>query len=224
MVQCAVKQILEPILEAQFWHVSYGFRPGRGCHGALEHIRCAPSPRARAADGRRYRPPYSWVIEGDIRGLLRPDFDITRSCSACEGELLIAGATKLVLQFLKAGVLTEEQILRTETGTPQGGVTSPLLANIALSAIEERYERWVDHRQPAKRSNAQIDGRRAAGSARRNDRRAGRMVCLPVRYADDFVVLVSGTQSRSKPKRTHSPSTYGHPSHCSCRPRKREIH
>ena len=68
VVQCAVKNILEPIFEAGFWHVSYGFRPGRGCHGALEHIRMCMRPRATAEDGRRQRTPYQWVIEGDIRG------------------------------------------------------------------------------------------------------------------------------------------------------------
>ena len=52
----------------------------------------------------------------------------------------------MVGQFLKAGVLAEDQFLRTDTGTPQGGIVSPLLSNIALSAIEERYERWVYHR------------------------------------------------------------------------------
>jgi hypothetical protein len=56
VVQCAVKQILEPIFEAQFWHVSYGFRPGRSVHGALEYVRAAMNPLARAPDGRRYRP------------------------------------------------------------------------------------------------------------------------------------------------------------------------
>jgi len=68
VVQCAVKNILEPIFEAGFWHVSYGFRPGRGCHGALEHIRISMRPRAKAEDGRRWRTPYQWVIEGDIKG------------------------------------------------------------------------------------------------------------------------------------------------------------
>jgi retron-type reverse transcriptase len=68
VVQCAVKNILEPIFEAGFWHVSYGFRPGRGCHGALEHIRMCMRPRSTAEDGRRQRTPYQWVIEGDIKG------------------------------------------------------------------------------------------------------------------------------------------------------------
>ena len=68
VVQGAVKNLLEPIFEATFWHVSYGFRPDRGCHGALEHIRMTMRPRAKAEDGRRRRAPYPWIIEGDIKG------------------------------------------------------------------------------------------------------------------------------------------------------------
>jgi RNA-directed DNA polymerase len=60
VVQCAAKNILEPIFEAGFWHVSYGFRPGRSCQGALEHIRMSMRPRAKAEDGRRQRTPYQW--------------------------------------------------------------------------------------------------------------------------------------------------------------------
>jgi RNA-directed DNA polymerase len=79
VVQCAVKNILEPIFEASFWHVSYGFRPGRGCHDALEHIRMSMRPRAKAEDGRRQRTPYQWVIEGDIKGFLVP----STQCPLC---------------------------------------------------------------------------------------------------------------------------------------------
>lgn len=68
VVQSAIKNLLEPVFEAQFWRVSYGFRRGRGSHGALEHIRRSILPRARAADGRRHNLPYDWVIEGDIQG------------------------------------------------------------------------------------------------------------------------------------------------------------
>ena len=73
---------------------------------------------------------------------------------------------------------------------------SPLLANIALSAIEERYERWVDHRTKTQ-ARRQSDGMTAARKARDRDRAAGRCVFLPVRYADDFVVLVSGTRTEA---------------------------
>jgi RNA-directed DNA polymerase len=70
VVQGAVKALLEPIFEAQFWSVSYGFRPGRSTHGALEHIRMSIQPRKPASDGRWHQLPYSWVIEGDIKGCL----------------------------------------------------------------------------------------------------------------------------------------------------------
>lgn len=70
---------------------------------------------------------------------------------------------RLVGLFLKAGVLTEDQFLRTDAGTPQGGIISPLLANIALSAIEERYERWTYHRKKTQ-ARRKSDGVAAAAS------------------------------------------------------------
>ena len=68
VVQGAFKTLLEPIFEAQFWPVSYGFRPGRSTHGALEQIRLSIQPRKRELDSRRFHLPYPWVIEGDIKG------------------------------------------------------------------------------------------------------------------------------------------------------------
>lgn len=192
VVQGATKQILEPIFEAQFWHVSYGFRPGRGCHGALEHIRMAMRPRATGADGRRHTSPYQWVIEGDIRGCF-DQIDHHSLMQRVRRQVADPRVNRLLVRFLKAGVLTEEQFLRTPRGTPQGGIISPLLANIALSAIEERYERWVNHRSKI-RACRKTNGVQAALNARSSDRRAGRPVFLPVRYADDFVILVSGSQ------------------------------
>lgn len=200
VVQCAVKQLLEPILEARFWHVSYGFRPGRGCHGALEHLRTAMRPRrVSKADGKRHDVPCQWVIEGDIKGCF-DNIDhhllLNRMRKHC-GDRKV---NRLLVQFLKAGVLAEEQFLRTDAGTPQGGIVSPLLANVALGIIEERYERWVNH-QTKRRPRRRSDGIKAALEARSSDRRAGRVVFFPIRYADDFVVLVSGTEAQATAER-----------------------
>lgn len=196
VVQSAVKQILEPIFEAQFWHVSYGFRPGRSCHGALEHIRSATTPRAKDAHGKRRQQPYPWIIEGDIRACfdeLGHHAILTRLRRRIADRKVI----QLVGQFLKAGVMAEEQFLRTLAGTPQGGILSPLLANIALSAIEERYARWV-HEKSWGEKGSRTDPQQAAHRARELDRRHGRLVCLPIRYADDFVVLVAGNREQAE--------------------------
>jgi group II intron reverse transcriptase/maturase len=192
VVQGAVKNLLEPIFEATFWHVSYGFRPGRGCHGALEHIRMTIRPRAKASDGRRRQAPYPWVIEGDIKGCF-DHIDHHRLMQRIRARIGNPKVRRLVGRFLAAGVLEEGFLLPTREGTPQGGVISPLLANVALSAIEERYERWVHHRSKIQ-ARRKADGIKAALWARTGDRARGVPVCFPIRYADDFVVLVSGTQ------------------------------
>jgi RNA-directed DNA polymerase len=192
VVQGAVKILLEPIFEAQFWHVSYGFRPGRSTHGALEHLRRATLPQKRDQDGRRSRLPYPWVIEGDIKSCFDQisHHHLMNRLRARVGDRRV---TRLVGLFLKAGVLAEDQFLRTDDGTPQGGIISPLLSNIVLSAIEERYERWTYHRTKLY-PHRKGDGVTTARSARNFDRKSGRCVFLPVRYADDFILLVSGTK------------------------------
>lgn len=192
VVQAAIKNVLEPIFEAQFWHVSYGFRPGRGSHGALEHIRRIILPLKKGEDGRRHKGPYNWVIEGDIKSCF-DQIDHHLLLNRLRRRVADKKVTRLIGAFLKAGVLSEAQFLRTDAGTPQGGIISPLLANIALSAIEERYERWVNHRIKIQ-ARRKCSGMVAAQGARRVDRRAGRPVFFPVRYADDFVIIVSGSR------------------------------
>lgn len=195
VVQGAIKLLLEPIFEAQFWNVSYGFRPGRSVHGALERIRLAIQPRKRDRDGHRRRLPYRWIIEGDIKGCF-DNLSHHHLLNRLRQRVVDGKMIRLVGRFLKAGVMAEDQFLRTDNGTPQGGIVSPLLSNIALSAIEERYERWVYHRSKIQ-DRRQSDGAVAAAKARNRDHAAGRCVFLPVRYADDFVVLVSGTQEEA---------------------------
>ncbi len=189
VVQAALKHILEPIFEADFYPVSYGFRPGRSVAATLEHLRLLLRPRRVRSTGQSRRLPYQWAIEEDIKGC----FDHLDHHALMVRLRRRVGDTKvsrLVLAFLKAGVLEAMSLQRTDAGTPQGGILSPLLANIALSAIEERYERHVwPRRTPKLRTVPAAIGKRAAG--RRNyDRRRGCAIRFPLRYADDFIVLV----------------------------------
>ena len=195
VVQGAIKLLLEPIFEAQFWHVSYGFRPGRNSHAALEYLRRASLPQKRDKDKRRSRLPYPWVIEGDIKGCF-DNISHHQLMNRLRSRVGDRQVTRLVTQFLKSGVLAEDQFLRTEAGTPQGGIISPLLSNIALGVIEERYERWAYHRAKLY-PHRKCDGVVAAARTRAADRSIGRCVFLPVRYADDFILLVSGTKEEA---------------------------
>ena len=172
VVQGAIKNILEPIFEARFWQVSYGFRPGRGCHGALEHIRQTIRPRRRGDDGMLRDMPYQWVIEGDIEGCF-DNIGHHHLMDRVRKSVADRKVNRLIVRFLKAGVLEDFIYSPTATGTPEGGVLSPLLANIALSAIEERYWWWVKHpHDPKLRS----DGVQRGERRRFKDRRAGRLV------------------------------------------------
>ncbi len=121
-VQAVVKNALEPFWEAKFEDSSYGFRPGRGCHDAVERI----YNLATAKGNRR------WVLDADIKGA----FD-----NIDHGKLLEAignfPARELIRQWLKAGYLEGGVFHHTDAGTPQGGVISPLLANIAFHGMEE---------------------------------------------------------------------------------------
>jgi RNA-directed DNA polymerase len=99
---------------------------------------------------------------------------------------------RLILAFLKAGHMSELQFNRTEAGTPQGGILSPLLANIALGIIEERYTRHVWPRQNPDGTvlTDPTSIKKRAIKARTYDKSVGKTVCFPVRYADDFIILV----------------------------------
>jgi group II intron reverse transcriptase/maturase len=151
---------------------------------------------AKAGDGRRHRAPYQWVIEGDIKGCF-DHIDHHLLMERIRARVSDLKVTRLIRQFWKAGVLEEGFLLPTSKGTPQGGVISPLLANIALSVIEERYERWVYHRRKI-RAHRRCDGITAAGRVRMSDRLRGLPVYFPFRYADDFVILVSGTREQAE--------------------------
>src|ERR687889_666034 len=125
VVQAALKLVLEPIFEADFLPVSYGFRPRRRAMDAVAEIHLFGTKS------------YRWVLDADIEAC----FDrIEHSALMDRVRLRVKDKRVLALvkAFLKAGVLTEHAGLReSDTGTPQGGILSPLLANIALSVLDE---------------------------------------------------------------------------------------
>lgn len=174
IVQASLKLVLEPIFEADFKPSSYGFRPRRRAQDAIAEIHYLGS-------GTR---DYSWVFEADISKC----FDMIDH-SALMGRVRLRIKDKKVLRmvrgFLKAGVLSEDGSRReTITGTPQGGILSPLLANIALSVLDEYFAaKWA-----------------ALGPewTRVKHRRAGGPVMKVIRYADDFVVMVHGQRHHAE--------------------------
>jgi len=159
VMQARVKNALELAWEAHFEATSYGFRPGRGTHDAISNI------FLQAQAGRKK----TWVVDADIKGAfdnINHDY-LLRTIGKVPG-------TALIRQWLKAGYVENGVIHNTETGTPQGGVISPLLANIALHGMEE----------------ALGVRRNKAGHNTRN-----RAV---VRYADDFVVFCETREDAEK--------------------------
>jgi RNA-directed DNA polymerase len=121
-VQAMVKNALEPFWEARFEGMSYGFRPGRGCHDALEKVFHLARPNTT-------RP---WVLDADIEGAFN-NIGHTALVQAI-GNFPARG---LIKQWLTAGYVEDEMLHPTETGVPQGGVISPLLLNVALHGMEQ---------------------------------------------------------------------------------------
>jgi len=123
VAQEVVRLLLNPLFEQIFHDDSYGFRPGRGCHMAVERV------MALHQQGHKY------VLDADIKGF----FDNIPHAVIMEGlaaEVADGNILRIVERFLKAGVMEDGVLSPTRMGTPQGGVISPLLANIALNNLD----------------------------------------------------------------------------------------
>jgi RNA-directed DNA polymerase len=172
IVQTAAKLVLEPIFEADFCPTSYGFRPGRRTQDAIEQVRFfIHAPRS-----------YEWVIEGDVEdcfGQIHQGLLMEQVRRRVTDKRVLA----LIRLFLAAGVMRElGTVTATPSGTPQGSSLSPLLSNIALSVLDRQFENaWAErtHNQRAR------------------DRADGLPSYRMIRFADDFVVLVRGTEAQA---------------------------
>ena len=132
VVQAALKLVLEPIFEADFVPVSYGFRPHRRAHDAIAEIHHFGTKG------------YRWVLDADIEACF-DSIDHAALMDRVRLRVKDKRVLRLVKAFLKAGILTElGEVEDTNTGTPQGGILSPLLANIALSRAVEAGRVDVD--------------------------------------------------------------------------------
>src|SRR6266545_2378224 len=131
VVQASLKSVLEPIFEADFKPCSYGFRPNRRAHDAVSEIQyLASNPRN-----------YQWVFETDIKACF-DEISHTVLMDRLRARIKDKRIGALVKAFLKSGVFTDLGDREdTLTGTPQGGILSPLLANIALSALDDHFDR-----------------------------------------------------------------------------------
>ncbi len=172
VVQMALKLVLEPIFEVDFYPSSYGYRPGRRAQDAIAEIHHF----ARQAS------TYEWVIEGDIKACF-DNVDHQILVDLVAERVSDRKVLHLVRSFLRAGVIEMHGgFAASLTGTPQGGVASPLLANIYLSVLDRHFAAiWDNDMSPPWR--------------RQYRRRKGLPNYRLIRYADDFVVLVHGTRS-----------------------------
>jgi RNA-directed DNA polymerase len=171
LVQAALVLVLEPIFEADFKPVSYGFRPKRRAQDAIAEIHYFGSRN------------YHWVFEADITAC----FDELSHC-AILARLRRRVADKRVLALVKAllraGIMSESGQVRDQvTGTPQGGIASPLLANIALSVLDEHFcAKWDAHGTDMRRFT---------------HRKRGGATYRIIRYADDFTIMVNGAKAQA---------------------------
>ena len=173
VVQASMKAVLEPIFEADFKPCSYGFRPNRRAADAIAEIQHMTTRG------------YEVVLEADIAACF-DEIDHTALMNRVRARVSDKRLLALVKAFLHAGVMTQPGMWEdTLTGTPQGGILSPLLANIALSALDEHFD-------------AQWREQMSTWHQRDRRKRSGEANWKLIRYADDFVIVVNGSRQHAE--------------------------
>ena len=181
IIQECVRNVIEPIAEAQFFEHSYGFRPMRSADMAIARIKRI-----------NFTAKCYWVVEGDIKGFYDNIDHNTMINSLWNLGIRDKRVLSIIKQMLKSGVM--DDCSRSELGTPQGGIISPLLANIYLN----RFDNFMTgdfERKKLKRPHSRRDGEI---SAMRNH--SNLKTCYYVRYADDWVILTDNKEDAERLK------------------------
>jgi RNA-directed DNA polymerase len=174
--QAVVKEALEPHWEAKFEPSSYGFRPGRNAHDAISRVKALTkqSPQGKP-------PKKMWIVDADIKGC----FD-NIDHQHLIGVIGNFPGRKLIKSWLKAGYIEKGNFHPTDGGTPQGGVISPLLANISLHGLEQALGvKWMVRK-----------GKTKSGIYATLER-SPRAV---IRFADDFIILCESEEDAKSAK------------------------
>lgn len=195
LVQEVLRTVLEPIFEPTFSRNSHGFRPGRSCHTALKYV----NTEFRTA---------SWVIEGDIKSYF-DSINHNILMHLIKRKVKDGMVLNLIEKGLKCGIIIGDQKIEPVSGTPQGGILSPLLSNIYLDKLDkfmEKLEETYKGKRQTPRANPEY------AKLMKNDRKTynpklARKLRLSskdpfdreykllkyVRYADDFLIGVTGS-------------------------------
>jgi RNA-directed DNA polymerase len=169
IVQEAVRMVLEPIYEADFSQRSFGFRPCRCTMGAIRYLMDYATEHSK----------YFWVIEGDISAYF-DTINHRKLVKLLRRRIDDEKLLDLIWKFLRAGVMERKLFKGTRLGTPQGGIVSPLLANVYLHELDKHMGRYD-----------------LPEEERRKRRRQGLANFAYARYADDFVILCNGTKEQA---------------------------
>jgi RNA-directed DNA polymerase len=161
IVQMGIKEMLEAIYEADFMDTSYGFRPGRSCHSALN-----------ALDKIIMTKPVNYVVDMDIEKFFDTvDHEWLMKC--LQQRISDSSLLRIIARILKSGVMVEGEYQEVEEGTPQGGVISPVLANIYLHYV---LDLWFE-----RKVKEEMKG-----------------YCGMIRYCDDFIVCFQSEEEARK--------------------------
>jgi RNA-directed DNA polymerase len=179
IVQECVRLIIEPILEAQFFQHSYGFRPWRDTHMALERVK-----------DQVHRIGYYWIVEGDISRF----FDNVNHTILIKKLYHMGIADKRILmiikEMLKAGIMDECK--KNELGTPQGGIISPILANVYL----HQMDKWITREWENKVTQNNYSSKR--NQYQSLHRYSNLKPAYLIRYADDWILLTDSKEHAEK--------------------------